>query len=249
MVGAVLLLLALIVLPCVESSRVEGQSVSSHDAVSGETGVVEHSHRERQAGSWEGRAAGVAYSEFNHRFVGCLVLLFGFAELGQTLQWTWSRWGRFVLPGALGVVAIFLLVWSDRAAWPIGPLSFLETFFGQDREIIQHKLYGILAAVASLSETFHRIGWVRHSAWAAPVILYGFIGGLLLFAHSHGGQPSNGTIDLQHTILGSLGVGAAVSRAMAIRVVNSSSRFGKVWEFLWAGLIIVMGMQLLFYYE
>jgi putative copper resistance protein D len=37
-------------------------------------------------GLWEGSVQGIAYSEFNHRFVGLFVLLFGLAELGLALQ-------------------------------------------------------------------------------------------------------------------------------------------------------------------
>ena len=148
-----------------------------------------------------------------------------------------------------GVVAAFLLVWSDHDAWPIGSLGFAETFFGQDREIVQHKLYGVLAGIAAICETLRRIGWGRHPAWAAPVIFYGVIGGVLLFVHSHGDHPANGRIELHHALLGSLGLGAALSRAVAIWVIDPSSRAGRVWELLWAGCIITMGIQLLIYYE
>lgn len=242
-------LLVFVSLPFVESLRVLAQPGSAHDAGVGERGTAEEPHHGHRTDSWEGVAEGVAYSQFNHRFVGFLVLLFGLAELGPALQYSWPLWIRLVLPCALGVVAVFLLVWSDHEAWPIGPLGFAETFFGQDMEIVQHKLYGVLAGAAAISETLRRIDRVRHPVWAAPLIFYGMIGGLLLFIHSHGSHPGNGRIEFHHAIMGSLGVGAALSRAVFIWKTGSSSRSGRVWDILWAAFIILMGMQLLLYSE
>jgi putative copper resistance protein D len=198
---------------------------------------------------WEGTAEGIAYAEFNHRFVGLLVLLFGCAELGPALGCSWPRWTTLVLPGALGIIALFLLVWSDHDGWPIGSQGFAATFLGQDHEMVQHKLYGVLAAVAAISEAVWRLGWGKHRAWAAPVVFYGFIGGLLLFAHSHGHHPANGKIELHHAVTGSLGIGASFSRAMALWGAELSDLKRRRWRLAWAGLIISMGLQLLIYSE
>jgi hypothetical protein len=198
---------------------------------------------------WEGSAEGVAYSEFNHRFAGLCDVLFGLAELGLALRYPWPIWTRLVLPGALGVVAILLLVWSDHDAWPIGSLSFVETFFGQDIEIIQHKFFGVLAAGIALSETLRRIGWVRHPAWAAPLILFAMIGGLLLMVHSHGDHPTSAKIQLHHTLLGVVGVCAAFSKAMASWMPRASGHFVKRWDVAWAGSVILFGLLLLVYSE
>lgn len=200
-------------------------------------------------GGWEGTPEGIAYSEFNHRFVGLLVLLFGCAELGPALGCSWPRWVALVLPGLLGVVAVFLLVWSDHDGWPIGSQDIVATFFGQDHERVQHKLYGVVAAVAAISEAMWRLGRGKHPAWAAPLVCYGFFGGLLLFAHSHGHHPTHAKIELHHAVIGSLGIGASLSRAMVLWGTTSSELTRKRWALAWAGLIIVMGLQLLTYSE
>ena len=86
----VLSFLVLTALPFAESLRAQVQPGSGHYSVSGATDAMEDSQRAHRAGSWEGLAQGGAYSEFNHRFVGFLVLVFGLAELGQALQCAWG---------------------------------------------------------------------------------------------------------------------------------------------------------------
>ena len=207
----------------------------------------EHTDREWE---WEGSAQGVAYSEFNHRFAGLFVLLFGLAELGHALRYQLLPfWTRLVLPSALGVIGAYLLIWSDHEAWPIGSLSFVQTFFGQDQEILQHKFYGVFGTTAAVSETLRRIGWAQHPAWGAPLVFLGLVGALLLFFHSHGNHPANHTIELHHALLGSLGVGAAISNAMISWTSGASYHLAKRWEVAWAGFVIVMGIQLLLYFE
>jgi hypothetical protein len=200
-------------------------------------------------GNWEGSAQGIAYSEFNHRFAGLFVLLFGLAELGHALRYGLPFWTRLVLPSALGVIGVYLLVWSDHEAWPIGSLSFAQTFFGQDQEIIQHKFYGVFGATAAVSETLRRIGWARHPAWSVPLVFLGLVGAVLLFFHSHGNHPANHTIELHHALLGTLGVGAALSNAMISWTSGPSNRLVKKWELAWGATVTLIGIQLLVYFE
>lgn len=238
----------LVVIPFNWPTNVQAQ-LSSHPVISDEEGTAHRSHGTHTGESWEGSAQGVAYSEFNHRFAGLFVLLFGLAELGHALRYPLPPWTRLVLPSALGIIGIYLLVWSDHEAWPIGALSFVQTFSGQDLEILQHKFYGVFAFTAALSETLRRIGWARHPAWAAPLLFLGVTGPLLLFAHSHGNHPANHTIELHHALLGSLGIGAAISNAMVSWTSSDSHHLVKRWEVAWAGFVIVMGIQLLLYFE
>ena len=206
-------------------------------------------HGEHAEGEWEGSAQGIAYSEFNHRFAGLFVLLLGLAELGHALRYHLPFWIRLVLPSALGVIGAYLLVWSDHEAWPIGSLSFVQTFFGQDQEILQHKFYGVFGTTAAVSETLRRIGWAQHPSWAAPLGFLGLVGALLLFFHSHGNHPANPMIELHHALLGSLGLGAAISNAMISWTAGTSSHLVKRWEVAWAGFVVLMGIQLLLYFE
>ncbi len=213
------------------------------------TETSHEANREHDGGNWEGSAQGVAYSEFNHRFAGLFVLLFGLAELGHALRYPLPFWTRLVLPSALAVIGPYLLIWSDHEAWPIGSLSFAQTFFGQDQEILQHKFYGVFSSLAAVSEALRRINWARHPGWAVPLFVLGLGGALLLFFHSHGDHPGNHTIALHHTLLGSFGIGAAVSSAMVAWASGISPQTAKRWELVWAVCVIIMSLQLLLYFE
>ena len=241
--------LVLMVAQCPWGTNVRARPSAGHHQASISPNPSNNLHGEHTDGGWEGSAQGVAYSEFNHRFAGLFVLLFGLAELGHALRYRLPSWTRLVLPSALGIIGGYLLIWSDHEAWPIGSLTFAQTFFGQDQEIIQHKFYGVFGTTAAASETLRRIGWAQHPAWAAPLVFLGLVGALLLFVHSHGNHPANHTVELHHALLGSLGVGASISNAMVSWTSGASNHSVKRWEVAWAVFVIVMGIQLLLYFE
>lgn len=228
---------------------ISAQSSLEDSAISPPAHQNHGSYREQDGSTWEGSTQGVAYSEFNHRFAGLFVLLFGLAELGHALQYQVPVWTRLVLPVALGVLGGYLLIWSDHEAWPIGTLTFAQTFSGQDLEILQHKFYGVFSSVAAVSETLRRIDWARHPGWAVPLLILGFLGALLLFIHSHGDHPANHVIELHHAFLGTVGIGAAVSSAMMAWASHTSEQTMKRWEVAWATCVVVIGLQLLVYFE
>ena len=97
-------------------------------------------HRRPGPEAWEGSAKGIAYSERNHHIAGLLVILMGVAELTHAMRLAALSWVRLLLPSALLCAGAFLLIWSDHEAWPIGSLTFGQSFFGDDYEIIQHKI-------------------------------------------------------------------------------------------------------------
>lgn len=225
---------------------------NEHDRTSGHEEVMTgHEHHEavgHQAG-WEGSVAGIAYSEFNHHLAGMLVLIMGLSELRQALaMWFWA-WTRFLLPGALLAAGSFLLIWSDHDAWPIGSLSFMQTFFGSDSEIFQHKSYALLSLTVGTIEMFRRLGQIGHAAWATPLPLYAIIGGLMLFGHSHGGHPSAHKIAMDHALMSIMAVTAGSSKLLSNWFRSPSHTQSSKWELLWPGLILLIGMQLLIYSE
>lgn len=238
-----------IIIPTTWSSNAEAQSALGHQAISGKTGVANEYQGGHVGGGWEGSVEGVAYSEFNHHFAGLCDVAFGLAELGYALEYPMPFWTRLVLPGALGVVGGFLLIWSDHDAWPIGSMSFVESFFGQEREIVEHKFYGVIAIVIAYCEIIRRMGKVHHPVWAAPLVLLTLIGGLLLFVHSHGHHPGVAGIELHHALLGTVGVCAALSKAFASWLPGTSPHHVKRWEAAWAGSVILFGLLLLVYSE
>lgn len=225
---------------------------NGHDQTPGHEEVItDHGHH-GVAGSpsgWEGSIAGIAYSEFNHHLTGMLVIIIGLSELRHALATRFWAWTRFLLPGALFSAGSFLLIWSDHNAWPIGSLSFMQTLFGSDQEIFQHKSYGLLSLTVGAIELLRRFGRIRHAVWVAPLPLFAIIGGLMLFAHSHGNHPSAHQIAVEHAIMGTMAVTAGLSKLLADWFRSPSNTGSSKWELPWAGLILLIGIQLLMYSE
>jgi hypothetical protein len=229
--------------------------------VDGQAGGTHHHHSAGVTASstWEGSAQGIAYSETNHHLAGILVLLIGLSELRQAFGLHVLAWARLLLPLALVTAGIFLLIWSDHDAWPIGSLTLAQTLSGQDPEMIQHKTYGVLALAVGAIELLRRLGPMRRSTWAIPLPLFAIVGGLMLFGHSHGDHPAAHKIQLHHTVMGLLAITAGSSKLVSARWRKPLQwgRHGDAvpvvpgtwWEFAWAGLILAIGVQLLFYSE
>jgi putative copper resistance protein D len=195
---------------------------------------------------WEGSPEGKAYSERNHHLAGVLVLAIGASELLSVLGRGAAR-SRFVLPAAMLVAGTFLMIWSDHEAWPVGRLSFADTFLGGDWEMVQHKLYGVLLLAVGLTEWQRRAGRLRHALWGAALPVFAIVGGVMLFAHSHGAHPAAAKIAFHHTIMGILAIGAGACRltrqAASGPALRSSSEVG------WAVLVLLIGLDLVFYSE
>ena len=114
---------------------------------------------------WEGSAEGKAYSEFNHRLAGAVVVLIGLSELHSALGIAAWSWMRFLLPGAMLAAGTYLIVWSDHDAWPISSHTFMDMFFGSDTETPQHKSYALLLLVVGALELFRRSGRLQERYW------------------------------------------------------------------------------------
>ena len=239
-------MLCLAALPWSGSFVMAGNADHGHDAAVQEQG---HQHAAVRGELWEGSRQGIAYSEFNHHMAGVFLLLIGLSEVRQALGWPALVWTRFLLPGALTVGGIFLLIWSDHDSWPIGSMTFAQTFFGSDEEVLQHKTYGVLAFVVGVVEFLRRTGWFAHAVWAVPLPLFAIVGGLMLFSHSHGDHPAASTIVLHHVIMGMMAITAGSSKLVSGWRTRSVLTERSYWELLWASLVVFIGLQLLIYSE
>jgi putative copper resistance protein D len=214
-----------------------------HDASHGD-----HHDTAAGPGQWEGSPQGVAYSEFNHHVAGVAVVLMGLSELRQARGLAFLAWTRFLLPVAMLGVSAFLLIWSDHEAWPIGRLSFRETFFGNDLEMLQHKVYALSLLAVGLIELRRRLGHFAHSAWTVPLPVFAIAGGFMLFAHTHGPHPAAHKIAMHHALMGALAITAGSTKLVSgWNMPRDQTRSS--WEMAWALLILAIGLDLLFYSE
>lgn len=193
--------------------------------------------------------AGTDFSEFHHHVAGFFIVVFGLAELGYALRYPLPLWTRFILPGALTVIGLLVLFGNDHGAWPIRPLDVVDTVRSQDQELIEHKLYGVLALVIALCEALRRSGRAWQPLAAAPLVLLTLAGSLWLFVHSHGEHPAFAKIQFQHSLLGIVGIGAALSKGFASWLPSASPHVTTRWEIAWAGSEILFGVLLLVYSE
>ena len=198
------------------------------------------------AGQWDGSPEGVAYSEFNHHLAGVFVLLIGLSELRGGLGVTMLAWSRFLLPVAMLGAGGFLMIWSDHEAWPIGYKSFAETYFSDDYETVQHKLYAILLLGVGAIEFLRRTGRVTHMAWGMPLPVFALVGGVMLFLHSHGAHPAAHKIAIHHAVMGTTALLAGTCKIIA-GVKRQEGR--SPWGLAWSVLVLLIGVELLIYSE
>ena len=195
---------------------------------------------------WDGSPEGVAYSEFNHHLAGVFVLLIGLSELRGALGVSMLVWSRFLLPLTMLGAAGFLMVWSDHDAWPIGSLSFAQTFFSDDFETVQHKLYAILFLTVGTIEMLRQTGRVTHMAWGMSLPVLALTGGVTLFLHSHGTHPSAHKIAIHHAVMGTTALLAGTCKI----IVGTKTQAGRSpWALAWSALVLLIGVELLIYSE
>jgi putative copper resistance protein D len=216
---------------------------------------VHHQATTPQTGQWEGSPEGIAYSEFNHGLAGIGVILVGLSELRTAMGWHALAWARWLLPASLFGSGIFLLIWSDHLAWPIGSWTLAETLSGKDPEMLQHKIFGILALAVGTVEWFLRAGKFSHLFWRALLPGFALVGGMMLFIHMHGPHPAGHHIQLHHNIMGTLALAGSLAwfsgefMTRSYAPLHTSSHLRSVLKILWALLVITIGVQLFFYSE
>jgi len=233
--GAILILMLSLFTPVAAQLRDHDHAVTHHS-----TGVPR----------WEGSVDGIAYSQFNHHLAAVFVLLIGLSELLAAFTLRSLAWTRFLLPVTMLAAGGYLLGWSDHDAWPIGSLSFAQTFVGDDLEIQQHKLYALLFLSVGTVEALRWLGKIpgREGAWPLPILAV--VGGVLLFAHDHGENPAAHSIAMNHMIMGTIAIAAGLVRLAAPALLRRDGLAGHwAWQFAWPGLILLLGVQLLLYTE
>jgi len=188
-------------------------------------------------------AGDIAWSEYNHNWVGLLLLVMGL--LAITARVGNVRWPRH-WPLVFLVMACFILLRADPEAWPLGPDGFWESF--DTPEIVMHRAAAVLVALFAVFEW--RVQRTQPQAQFAPYVFPGVcvLGGALLLTHSHalGNIKEELLAELSHVPLALLGVVAGWSRWLELRLAPADRRIPAA---VWPSCFVAIGLLLLNYRE
>jgi len=193
------------------------------------------------------------FSEFNHRFAGLFVMLMGILTLLEPrlarrfggIRYLWSV--LFLIPG------VYLFFFSDPESWPFGAQS-LHYVITSNMQVLQHKIFSILLLGLSVVEYF-RVKNKLQGLWTAALFpALAAAGAALLFFHSpaaHAGDmsgaahPAMQKIQHQHVGFAVVGFGIALSKG----AVDWGRFHPRLMRYVFAALMMVLGVQLLLYTE
>ena len=187
----------------------------------------------------------LAYSDMMHHVFGWITLSLGL----------WLGYQHFNLPGqekikALGPIVmtgggIFLMIFSDFDAWPLGNLVPVT-----DPEVLFHK---VLATIMIAFGVGMNLARRRESSKVAQLqshllALLALIGGGMLFTHVHTGAPYSDTaigVYVQHFVVGTLAL--ACGGIKMLELIRPQQM--RLWNLIWIVLLIVVAFNLITYRE
>lgn len=178
--------------------------------------------------------------------------VFGWLTLGLA---GWLAYQHFGLPGqerirALGPVmltggGIFLMIFSDWDAWPMG-----DTLPITDPEVLFHKVLATIMIFFGIGMNLARrrpTGDVNRLQSHLLAIL-ALVGGGMLFTHVHTGAPFSETamgVYVQHFVIGCL----ALSCGTVKMLDTSWPERKRLWDLCWIVLLVVVAVNLIWYTE
>lgn len=135
--------------------------------------------------------------------------------------------------------------WSDAlvSAVPEHPATWLRDWFHYlpQRHVIQHKVGALLIMAIGLIEALRARGRLSGSAWR--LMLPSLLLGVALSFGVHGGTEAHLSHPTEQVSHHALGVAFAVG-ALTLALARAGWLQGRVWEGLWAALVLVMGVTL-----
>src|SRR2546426_10190258 len=106
-----------------------------------------------------------AFLVFNHHVGGVFVLIMGVISLLEVLNGSRFRRIGFLWPTSLLILGGYMVLLSDPAAWPVGPLALAESL--ADPTVLQHKTFAIILVALGLIDLLRRLGMLSTPGWQA----------------------------------------------------------------------------------
>jgi putative copper resistance protein D len=198
-----------------------------------------------QAGNRPNTVAEKAWSEYNHHWAGLIVLAIGLlALIAQVTRVTWTRnWPLIFL-----ALSAFLILRSDPETWPLGPVGFWVSM--TDPEVLLHRIVALLVIGLAIFEWRVQTGRVASTGSYLIFPILVAVASALLLTHSHslGNIKEEVLAELSHAPLAVLGVTAAWSRWLELRLpAENRARFAMAS--IWPVCFLLIGVVLLNYRE
>jgi copper resistance protein D len=198
-----------------------------------------------QAGTRPNTVAEKAWSEYNHHWAGLIVLAIGLLALvAQVGRVSWTRnWPLIFL-----ALSAFLILRSDPETWPLGPVGFWVSM--TDPEVLLHRIVALLVIGLAIFEWRVQTGRVASTGSYLIFPILVAVASALLLTHSHslGNVKEEVLAELSHAPLAVLGVTAAWSRWLELRLpAENRARFAMAG--IWPVCFLLIGVVLLNYRE
>ena len=219
--------------------------------------ITSPSHQELLAGE-AGRVAVVnkipsvaaqEWSDYNHNIAGLFLSIMGVLAIASYIKNRHLEWTKYWPVGFMGL-SIFLFFRSDAETWPLGPIGFWESTFGNG-EVFQHRIATTVAMVIGYMELQARLHPERRKIQFILPILSAF-GGILLLTHAHAEfeLKSEFLIQATHTTMGLLAVIMASGRWLELRMVTADGyQEGRVAGIISMVAMLLIGVLMVFYRE
>jgi hypothetical protein len=169
-----------------------------------------------------------------HKLAGALVLTNTLLLLGQQAGLLRGAWARFVLPGFVISLGLFLV---------LDPIVFHGGGFGA--EGLQHQIQGLVALGIGIVEAQRARGRLQTTPFALALPVGITAVGLLFVLHSQHGSGNMALQLVQHRILG-----ATVVLAGIVKGIDSLKLAKGHWAAVgWLLLLLVVSLDLFLYVE
>jgi hypothetical protein len=185
------------------------------------------------------------YSRFMHHSSGVTVLVIGALLLLDRLTAHRHRLLRVISGLTWLMFGVFLFVFSDLEAWPIGPAGLIESFsLSTTHEWIQHHLLSMIPMVLGIYTMLFR--WEQpRPLWSYLAAGIAMLGGAALLIHQHLDHPGIDFVNIQHRFFALTSFFIAASL-----VVEGGARFAwKGKPYLLPAGLLLLGIQLALYVE
>jgi len=185
-----------------------------------------------------------AFLVFNHHVGGAFVLFMGVISLLETLNPAKYRRFGYFWPISLLILGGYMILLSDPAAWPIGPMSLKESL--ADPTVLQHKTFAIIMVALGVIDLLRRLGRLTTAAWQLAFYAIALIPGIALLVHSAAftGPHHSQTFLFSHPLMEILALATLTAKVLVDAKVITGHK-----TVVYPLLILMLGLQLFLYEE